>query len=102
MKITRVIKLARVSHDNLQEGDGYRPLVPGTDILCPHDIVYNYTGGGLSRGLVAALDTKKYPPKSVTYTAEGIPESAMEIVEGQLRMSVMFIIPASEIKTVYK
>lgn len=80
MRLKRIIKLARVRYDDLDEGDEFLlPRIEGRPLVASKD------GQALGRLLldeVPACDLTKYPPESVTYSIEGIPEDHAVVDDG--------------------
>jgi len=74
MKIIRAIKLARVPYGELDEGDEYHfdgggwPDVAHDGRVQANQSVYEMSPDDI----VEAYDTKKYIPRSETYTIEGV------------------------------
>jgi hypothetical protein len=76
-RLIRTVKLARVPYDELDEGDEYqgiRNLNTEPVLIKPPSDVWDSV---YQNEWVAPTDTTKYPPESVTYTIEGIPEDGV-------------------------
>jgi len=99
MKITRIVELARVRLGDMDENDTCC-LTTDDTWTCPASSLRSL--GYAPDVIVRAKDTKKYPPRSETYTVDGIPENEMQIVSDHFFLYVVMNGPASEIETVYK
>lgn len=97
MKLIKTVKLQRVRHGDLDEGDDWK--------LDDPDFNYIQTKGvGIASDdeLVIACDVDRYPPQEVTYTIEGWPSDRIIHADGVvvLRPS-QIVIDESKIETRY-